>query len=274
MAQSKGTLIIIGGHEDKDGDCQILERVAEDVKRLKGNLVLATVATHLPEDIVREYTAVFRHLGVEKIDAVDVRTRGDGFKDDNIARLHHNSVVFFTGGDQLRITSQIGASPLYQRMIDIFNRGATIVGTSAGAAAIPITMLVSGPGDESADSGRLIMAPGLGLLPDIVIDSHFAQRGRIGRLLGTVALNPKNLGIGIDEDTAIIVERGQQFHVMGSGAVYVVDGRGMSYSSLSEQTAEGLISLYDVKLHVLGAGDCFDLTTRLPIQRLPVASEK
>ncbi len=90
-----------------------------------------------------------------------------------------------------------------------------------GAAAIPVTMLVGGPGDESADSGRLIMAPGLGLLPDIVIDSHFAQRGRIGRLLGTVALNPKNLGIGIDEDTAIIVERGQFFQVIGSGAVYI-----------------------------------------------------
>ena len=248
--------------------------MAEDVKHHKGNLVLATVATHRPEDALQEYTAVFRDLSVEMIDAVDVRTRGDGFKEEHIAKLRDNSVVFFTGGDQLRITSQMGASPLYQRMIDIFHRGATIVGTSAGAAAIPVTMLVGGPGDESADSGRLIMALGLGLLPDIVIDSHFAQRGRIGRLLGTIALNPENLGIGIDEDTAIIVERGQSVQVIGSGAVYVVDGRAISYSSLSEQTAEGLISLYNVKLHVLANSDSFDLTTRLPAQRQSAASER
>jgi cyanophycinase len=265
--QPKGTLIIIGGHEDKDDDREILEFVAQEADRLKGSLVLMTVATHMPEDLIKQYTDVFKDLGVKQIEAIDVRVREDGHNEANINKIEKNSVIFFTGGDQLRITSQIGDSPLYQRMVDHFHRGATIVGTSAGAAAMPETMLVAGPSDESADNATLTMAPGLGLLPGVVIDSHFAQRGRIGRLLGTVAHNPKNLGIGIDEDTAIIVEDGKLCRVMGSGAVYIIDGSTITASSLSETTAEGIISIYDVKLHVLAAGDCFDLETRRPAQK-------
>lgn len=270
----KGKLIIIGGHEDKEGDRKILEIVAEEVKRLKGSLVLMTVATHLPEDVFKEYTQVFKALGVETIEALDIREREDGFKDENVKKIEKNSVVFFTGGDQLRITSQIGDSPLYQRMVDHFYKGITIVGTSAGAAAMPETMLVAGPSDESADSSTLLMAPGLGLLPGVVIDSHFAQRGRIGRLLGAVSQNPKNLGIGIDEDTAIIVDDHKEFTVMGSGAVYVVDGSTITYSSLSETTAQGIISIYDVRLHVLADGDCFDLIERKPVPRKEEETEK
>jgi cyanophycinase len=265
--QPKGKLIIIGGHEEKDDDREILEFVAEEVKRLKGSLVLMTVATHMPEDLVKEYTAVFRDLGVETIEAIDVRVREDGHNEANINKIEKNSVIFFTGGDQLRITSQIGDSPLYQRLVDHFHRGMTIVGTSAGAAAMPETMLVAGPSDESADNATLTMAPGLGLLPGVVIDSHFAQRGRIGRLLGAVAHNPKNLGIGIDEDTAIVVEHGTLFSVIGSGAVYVIDGSTITASSLSETTAEGIISIYDVRLHVLAGGDCFDLEKRRPVEK-------
>jgi cyanophycinase len=272
--QPKGKLIIIGGHEDKDDDRDILEFVAQEVNRLKGSLVLMTVATHMPEELVKEYTEVFKELGVNRVESIDVRVREDGFNEENIKKIEKDAVIFFTGGDQLRITSQIGDSPLYQRMVDHFHRGATIVGTSAGAAAMPETMLVAGPSDESADNGELIMAPGLGLLPGVVIDSHFAQRGRIGRLLGTVAHNPKNLGIGIDEDTAIIVENGKHFEVMGSGAVYVIDGSTISASSLSETTADGIISMYDVTLHVLAQGDCFDLERRRPVERSIEEAEK
>jgi cyanophycinase len=265
--QSKGKLIIIGGHEDKEGDRDILEFVAEEVKRLKSSLILMTVATQLPEETVKDYTDVFQELGIEKIDVIDIRVREDGFNEENIDKIKKNSVIFFTGGDQLRITSQIGDSPLYQRLVDHFHQGVTIVGTSAGAAAMPETMLVAGPSDESAENSTLLMAPGLGLLPGVVIDSHFAQRGRIGRLLGAVAHNPKNLGIGIDENTAIVVEHGRYFQVMGAGAVYVIDGSTISASSLSEKTADGIISMYDVTLQVLSEGDCFNLETRRPVEK-------
>jgi cyanophycinase len=113
--------------------------------------------------------------------------------------------------------------------------------------------------------GKVSMAPGLGLLAEVVTDSHFAERGRMGRLLGVVAQNPKNLGLGIDEDTAIIVRCAEHFETLGSGAVYVLDGMDLSYSSLSEKNPEGIISIFDVKLHVLGTGDRYDLQPRRPL---------
>jgi cyanophycinase len=147
---------------------------------------------------------------------------------------------------------------------DLYAHSGTIVGTSAGAAAMPETMLVGGPSDKSHRISALQMAPGLGLLPDVVIDSHFAERGRIGRLLGAVVQNPRNRGVGIDEDTAIVVEGQRRLSVLGSGGVYMVDGSNLSYSSLSERQSEGVVSMHDIQLHVLSTGDTFDLMHRRP----------
>jgi cyanophycinase len=271
--QPKGKLIIIGGHEDKgkDEDREILEFVAEEVKRLKGSLVLMTVASYLPEELIKEYTEVFNELGIERVETIDVRVREDGYNQGNIDKIEKNSIIFFTGGDQLRITSQIGDSPTYQCLQERYEDGCTIVGTSAGAAAMPETMLISGDGDDSFEIDTLGMAPGLGLLPGVVIDSHFAERGRMGRLIGAVAQNPRNLGLGIDEDTAIIVHNEQRFEVIGSGAVYVVDGTEVGYSSLSEKHAHGILTIHNLKLHVLGKSQQFDLVNRKPIE--PSAEE-
>ncbi len=159
----------------------------------------------------------------------------------------------------------MGDSQLYQCMKHRYEEGATIIGTSAGAAAMPFTMIVGGPSDEGNRISTLSMAPGLGLLDYVVIDSHFGQRGRMGRLIGAVMQNPRNLGLGIDEATAIVVERAEHFDVIGPGAVYVVDGSGITYSSLSEEHAEGVVTVHDVRLHVLGDGDCYDLGARRPI---------
>jgi cyanophycinase len=262
----RGSLIIVGGHEEKGKDAErpILEEIATRARRRKGGLVVVTVATQLPEEMAADYRAVFRDLGVRDLDIVDIRSRDDACDDAAVAKVRDASVVFFTGGDQLRITSQVGDSPVFRCLNEIYRRGATIAGTSAGAAAMSETMLVSGAGDESADISALGMAPGLGFISGVVVDSHFAERGRFGRLLGAVAQNPRNIGLGIDEDTAIIVDQDERFRVLGSGAVYVVDGTGVSYSSLSERRAEGVLSIFDVKVHVLGDGDTYDLTHRSP----------
>jgi cyanophycinase len=262
----RGSLIIVGGHEEKEKEAEraILEEIAVRAKRRKGSLVVMTVATQLPEEVASEYRSVFRDLGVRDLDVVDIRSRDDAHADDAVEKIRDASVVYFTGGDQLRITSQVGDSPVFRCLNEIYRRGATIAGTSAGAAAMSETMLVSGAGDESAEISALGMAPGLGLLSGVVVDSHFAERGRFGRLLGAVAQNPKNIGLGIDEDTAVVVEREERFRVVGSGAVYVVDGTGVSYSSLSERRAEGILSIFDVKVHVLGDGDTYDLVHRRP----------
>jgi cyanophycinase len=262
--KAKGQLIIIGGHEDKDsdGEKKILETVAAQVKT--GGLTIITVATQFPQEVAEEYTQVFKQLGVKTIKTLDIRSREQAFDEANVKKVTDASVVFFTGGDQLRITSQIGDSPLFQILQQRYLDGITIAGTSAGAAAMPETMLVGGSGNESNRISGLEMAPGLAFISGVAIDTHFAERGRIGRILGVVAQNPRNLGLGIDEDTAIVVKH-DQFHVLGSGAVYVADGTLVTYSSLSEEHPEGVISIFNLTLHVLSENDHFDLSTRQPI---------
>ena len=263
MSRKKGPLIIIGGAEAKEnGSADILEEVARPAVKGKGRLLIVTVATNLPGDVGDEYTRVFKRLGVQHVDVLDVRTRDEAFDPNKLKRLNDTSVIFFTGGDQLRITSQIGGSPVFKRMLEIHEEGGMIAGTSAGAAAVPETMLISGASEESPRVASLGMAPGLGLLKGVVVDSHFAERGRLGRLLGAVAQNPYNLGLGIDENTAIVVENDQRFRVMGTGAVYVIEGSGITYSSLSERDPQGSMSIHGVNLHVLSRGDGYDFATR------------
>ena len=260
-----GSLIIIGGGEDKKGERAILAEVAGKAAG-RGKLVIVTAATEIPDEYLQDYLPVFKELGVRDVDVLDIRSRADAYAEDGLQKLREAAVVFFTGGRQLRIASQVGGSPIYKCMRQAYESGATIAGTSAGAAVMPETMVISGPSDDSPDPDALAMAPGLGLLQGVVVDSHFAQRGRIGRLLAAVAQNPRNLGLGIDEDTAIVVDGHQDFRVIGSGAIYVVDGGGISYSSL-ERSAGGVLTVHDVKLHVLAGGDAFDWASKRP--RLP-----
>lgn len=259
----QGELIIIGGHE-REGKLAILKEVVKVANRKSGPILVVTVATQSPEEMAKEYVKIFKKLGVEQIDALDIRDRDDAKQDEAVAKCEKAGVVFFTGGDQLRITSQVGDSPLYQCMRERYIDGLTIAGTSAGAAAMSETMLVYGRGDSSSEASGVGMSPGLGLIEGVVVDTHFAERGRIGRLLGVVAQNPRNLGLGIDEDTAVIV-RNDHFKVIGDGAIYVLDGSQVNYSSLSEQNPEGIVSIFNIKLHLLKEDDKFDLIERRPI---------
>lgn len=267
MAEPKraGTLIIIGGHEDREGDRTILREVARRVRG--GKLVLATVASHQPEGYFNEYQKAFADFDVGDLVELYVEERLEAEKDDKLRLFDDAAGVFFSGGDQLRITSQIGDTGIESKVRTIFERGGLIAGTSAGASVMSETMLVKGASAESHRIGDLHMAPGLGLIRDVIIDQHFAERGRFGRLLGAVAHNPRVLGLGIDEDTAIIVE-GDRFEVIGSGAVYAVDGTHVSHSNIAEARSQEALSMHDVRLHVLSAGDSFDLKARRPINRL------
>lgn len=257
-----GPLIIIGGHEDKEGDKVILKEVA---RRLKGGkLVIATVASHQPEGYFESYQKAFGELGAHDLVELYVEDRSETLEEEALGCLSDAAGVFFTGGDQLRISSQIGDTPVERKVREIHARGGVIAGTSAGASVMSETMLVRGSSSESHRIGDLHMAPGLGLIPDVIIDQHFAERGRIGRLLGAVAQNPRVLGIGIDENTAIIVE-GDRFEVCGAGAVYIVDGAGVTHSNIAEAEPERTLSMYDVRMHVLSAGDRFDLRRRRPV---------
>jgi cyanophycinase len=262
----KGTLIIIGGHEDHDGERIILRAVADHIK--DGKLVLATIASHEPEGYREMYQKSFSDLGISDFRELYIDDRAEAVRQDKLDALSDVSAVFFSGGDQLRITSQIGDTPIYERVHEIYQKGGIIAGTSAGASVMSETMLVTGTNSASFRMGDLHMAPGLGLIPNVIIDQHFAERGRIGRLLGAVALNPRVLGIGIDEDTAVVVND-DRFEVIGSGAVYVVDGSGVTHSNIAEAKADAAVSIYDLRLHVLSSGDGFNLTERRPEEIAP-----
>lgn len=256
-----GPLVIIGGHEDKTRGRHILKQIAARIGDRR--LVIATVASHEPQGYFDSYKEAFAPLGVTDLVELYVHDRAET-QDPRLAALFEGAGgVFFTGGDQLRISSQIGDTPIEKLVRDIHARGGLIAGTSAGASVMSDTMMVSGAGDETHRIGDLRMAPGLGLIHDVIVDQHFAERGRFGRLLGAVAQNPRILGIGIDEDTAIIVE-GDVFEVHGHSGVYVVDGEGVTQSNIAEARPNRTLSMFDVRMHVLTAGDRFSLADRRP----------
>jgi cyanophycinase len=259
-----GTLIIIGGHEDRapNGDRVILKEVANRVRG--GRLVLATVASHQPEGYFEEYQKAFADLDVGELIELYVEDRCEAGDNDKLRVLDDAAGIFFSGGDQLRITSQIGDTGIEAKVRALYERGGVVAGTSAGASVMSDTMLVRGTSKETHRIGDLHMAPGLGLMPDVIIDQHFAERGRFGRLLGAVAHNPRVLGLGIDEDTAAIVE-GNELRVVGDGAVYVVDGTSVSHSNIAEAELDVALSMHNVTVHVLPHGDGFDLRARKPM---------
>jgi cyanophycinase len=260
----RGCLIIIGGGEDRNpkNERVILREVARHVRG--GKLVLATVASHRPEGYFEEYEKAFADMDIGELVELYVEERSRAGDREKLSVLDDAQAVFFSGGDQLRITSQIGDTGIEAKVRAIYERGGLVAGTSAGASVMSETMLVKGSSKETHRIGDLHMAPGMGLVPDVIIDQHFAERGRMGRLLGAVAHNPRVLGLGIDEDTAVVVE-GDTLRVIGSGGVYVVDGSTVTYCNVAEARAECALSMHDVRVHVLSSGDGFDLKSRKPL---------
>lgn len=265
MGKRERSLIIIGGHEDKENDQLILREAARRVSNDK--LVVCTAATEQAQEMFDEYERVFRGLGIKHIRHLSIESRGEGRDEKNIRLLEDAGGVFFTGGDQLMITSRMGDTPCFQLIQRIYDNGGMLAGTSAGAAVMCETMMVAGNGDQSHRLRDTIkMAPGFGFMKGVILDQHFAERGRVGRLLGVVAQNPKNIGIGIDENTAIVVEADRSFYVLGAGAVYVIDCGEVTESNIADEELDTTLSVYDVKLHLLSAGYGFDLRERRPLQ--------
>jgi cyanophycinase len=265
-AGNQPRIVLIGGGENKDGDLLILSEVASLAR--PGALVLATMASGEPLRQWEIYSRVFKELGVTEVRHLAMDSREDAADPKRAAVLNGASCLFFTGGDQLKITSKLGGTALYAAIRAAHHGGElSLSGTSAGASAMGETMLVSA-GNEQEEShkvkGAFLMARGLGLVRDMVIDQHFAQRARIERLVGAIAENPGVLGIGIDEDTAVILDGSDSMRIIGSGAVYVADGNAVTYSNVSENASERTLCLFDVRLHVLAHGTAFNVITRRP----------
>lgn len=256
-----GYLIIIGGAEDKTGKSEILRRGSEMLSD-PDQLTVLTTATEKPREAGQNYESVFRKLGVKNIKVLDISTRVQAESPENCRILEKSKCVFFTGGDQLRITSILGGTRAQNELIHLYRSGGIIMGTSAGASAMSSTMVVQGDDNEPARKCTLKMAPGLGLLDGVIIDQHFDQRGRFGRLLCGIAENPGTLGVGIDEDTAIKVCPDRHFEVLGSNAVTVLDGKSIQSSNVSELNPNELLMIAGITVHTLPKGYGFELKDR------------
>ncbi|XOQ48464.1 MAG: cyanophycinase [Eubacteriales bacterium] len=259
--QERGYLIIIGGAEDKNGDSVILKQAPE---MLSDNdiLTVLTTATENPEKVGENYHEVFKRLGVTNIEILNINTRENAENEHYCEMIRKSKCVFMTGGDQLRITSILGGTKAYSELKNLYDEGGIIMGTSAGASVMTSTMVVQGKDNEPARKCTLKMAPGLGLLNGVIIDQHFDQRGRFGRLLCGVAENPDVLGIGIDEDTAIKVYPDLHFEIIGSNAVTIIDGKTIQSSNVSELNPDEILAIMGVTVHALPQGYGFDLTER------------
>ncbi|MCX7841546.1 MAG: cyanophycinase [Clostridia bacterium] len=258
----KGNLLIIGGAEDKYGESEILKAAAALFGGEDARVAVVTTATQRPEEVGQEYRNVFERLGVKNIEVLKIDTRYEAESPENSQKILNSTGVFFTGGDQLRISSIIGGTRVYSALHEVYSKGVAIVGTSAGASVMSGTMIVDGNSNDAARKCTLKMAPGIGLLEEVIIDQHFDQRGRLGRLLCGVAQNPYMLGIGIDEDTSVRVYPDAHFEVIGSNAVTVIDGKSITSSNVSELKPDEILAISGVTIHVLPDGYGFDMKSR------------
>jgi cyanophycinase len=259
-----GPLVVIGGAEDKQGECKILREFLKLGGGAHARVLVMTVATELPIDVGMDYVEIFKRLGAYDVRTFDVSHREAANRDSAVEFIEDATCVFFTGGDQLRVTKLLGGTKIDAALHDATMRGIPLGGTSAGASMMSSTMIVDGESETNPRISIVNMAPGMEFLKGVVVDQHFAQRGRLGRLMSAVAQYPHHLGLGIDEDTAIIVED-TYFRVLGNGAVSVVDAGSMSHSNLDVVSDDESLALCNVKLHILPNGYGFHLPSRRPI---------
>ncbi|MDF2519609.1 MAG: cyanophycinase [Clostridia bacterium] len=244
-------LVIIGGGEDKKADKKILKEVVKLAGGKEARIGIVTTATKLPEEVGQEYEKLFKDMGVSEVNTINIGGRKTSDIHGTIDKIMDYSCLFFSGGDQLRISSIIGGTDFHNLIHDYRREGRIIAGTSAGASMMSQIMIVEGDDEEAPARCTIKLAPGMGLIDGVVIDQHFNQRGRIGRLFAAVAQNPSILGIGIDEDTAIVVEGNEKFSVIGNGVVTVVDGRHIEYTNITEQYPDDPLALTNVTVHIL-----------------------
>jgi cyanophycinase len=260
--RTRGWIIPIGGAENKENDRHILERFVRVSGGRDADIVVIPTASRLNETGPR-YEKLFGELGAARVTSMDFDTRRDCHEQGRLRRLEDATGIFFTGGNQLRISTLLGGTPV-AKLIRLRNAsGVTVGGTSAGASILSEHMIAFGDEGSSVISGSVRLAPGLGLTNRFIIDQHFRQRDRLGRLLTALAYNPFAVGIGLDEDTGAFIGPDETVEVEGSGGVTIVDASDVSFSSMDSVSEGQPVCLLGLKLHILVAGATFNLHTRV-----------
>lgn len=262
----EGHLLVIGGAEDPDEDgMRILPHLVEMAGGRKARIVVCSSPSESPRDKVEVYGKLFEKIGVAEVYGAPIMDRNEADRPENLEAVERATAVFFTGGDQLRLTALLAGTDFAEKIRErLFGDGLIVAGTSAGAAAMSSVMVIGGKSEGTVRREDVDLAPGLGYWRDTVVDTHFNQRGRVSRLLTIFAHNPQVLGIGIDENTAIDLVPGEGFTVIGEGAVMVFNGR-VTHSSAPQSSGDQTLSLTDSLVHVLADGYGFNLKTKRPI---------
>jgi cyanophycinase len=253
-----GLVMLIGGAEDKFRDKVILSTFADLAGGAEGHVVVISTASSLGEAAIAAYRELFLGLGLGRVSGVHPQERRDADAEEGIALLSEATGVFLTGGNQSRLTQVVAGTRLADAISNAHDRGVPIAGTSAGASALGAHMVAFGRPGPTPKNRMVHLAAGLGIVPGIVVDQHFEQRGRIGRLLALVAQSPSLLGLGIDEDTCAIVHPDRTLHVLGRGAVTIVDG---SHVTTDAYRGKGYrpVMVSGAVLHSLPSGYRFDM---------------
>ncbi|MEG4392976.1 cyanophycinase [Microcoleus sp. BROC3] len=272
--ENQGKLLIIGGAEDKEGECKILREFLRCAGGTKAHIVIMTAATSLPGEVGDNYIRVFERLGAEDVRVVDTQTPEDAKNPEYLEAIEQATGIFFTGGDQARIISCLKDTKLDVAMHKRYSEGIIIGGTSAGAAMMPDMMIIEGDSETNPRVDAVAMGPGMGFLPGVVIDQHFAQRGRLGRLVTALLLQPAVLGFGIDENTAILVS-GDELEVIGESAVTIIDESEKLHDNIDGRLKDEGLAICGAKLHILPHGYRFNLKTHQPVlNNVPLTADR
>lgn len=294
----KGKLVVVGGAVDKGSFTEkndekeieknfnffergILKRIiTESAYSIESRIEVITTASQIPEEVGHEYVKAFNYLGASNIGVLGIKTREEANAKDTTDRLALANIVVFTGGDQLRLTSILGGTSFHRILLSkYFTEPVVIAGTSAGAAACSNNMIYQGSATEALLKGEVKITSGLGLINNVIIDTHFVHRGRIGRLFQAVVSNPMVLGIGLGEDTGLLITDGKNMEAIGSGLVILVDGGSIRDTNLTEIELGEPISIDHLVVHVMAKGSLYDLdnqklTVHKPVKVLPLKNGK
>ena len=274
MAQPKGKLIAIGGAEDRNSEESnkedqklnyfedgILETIIKEIDG-KPKLELITTASKEPEEVMNEYKKAFRELGIT-IGHLHLEEREQANDPKILERVSKSNCVFFSGGDQLRLCSLLGGTELLDLIKEKYlTEPFVIAGTSAGAAAMSNTIIASGDSERPFQKGEVKLSVGFGFIDNVIIDTHFNQRGRFGRLAQAIVTQPEVIGIGLGEDAGVIIEKGNRMKAIGSCSVVVIDGKEISFSNIANVKDDMPISIENIRVHVLAIKDQFHLDSR------------
>jgi cyanophycinase len=275
----KGKLIAIGGNEDKGTEpepnyeqknnlnffeLQILSRVLHEMKGHHDSVVeVITSASSIPEEVGEAYVGAFGKLGNTHVNLMHIKNREDAKKEEYIERIRKCDGVMFTGGNQLRLTSIFGGTEILSILHDRYlHEDFVIAGTSAGAMAMSNTMIYQGSSSGALLKGEVKITTGLAFIRNVIIDSHFDKRGRFGRLATAVASNPGCIGIGLGEDTGVLIRESRHLEIIGSTHVTIVDGHDIQHSNIAELQEGSPISIENLKVHIMTKGNGYDVITR------------